>query len=59
MQPPMPDDLPKPLSYRSLEALCRKEAVISTTPHTRRELETMALEYKRLADWLDRNGPQD
>lgn len=41
-------------SYRSLELLCRQQAAIAATPETRTELERMALEYKRLADWLER-----
>jgi len=44
-------------SYRSLELLCRKQAAISSSPSTRKELERMALEYKRLADWLDHQSP--
>jgi hypothetical protein len=40
-------------SYRSLELLCRSQAAVSVTPLARQELERMALEYKRLADWLE------
>ena len=40
-------------SYRSLEKLCRAQAAASITPLARKELEHMALEYKRLADWLE------
>jgi len=40
-------------SYRSLELVCRQQAAIAATPETRTELERMALEYKRLADWLE------
>jgi hypothetical protein len=40
--------------YRSLELLCRQQAALSSTPGTRKELERMALEYKVLADWLER-----
>jgi hypothetical protein len=41
-------------SYRSLEFLCRKGAALASTADTRREMERLALEYKLLADWLDR-----
>lgn len=41
------------VSYRSLEALCRAQAAITSCPETRRELERMALEYKASADLLD------
>lgn len=43
------------LSYRSLELLCRKQAQLTVSVMARCELEGMALEYRRLADWLDRN----
>ena len=49
---------PESKSYRSLELLCRTEAAISSTPATKMELERMAQEYKRLADWLDRQWPE-
>ena len=39
--------------YRSLELICRQQAALSLTPETRKELERMALEYRRIADWLD------
>jgi len=45
-------------SYRSLERLCRKQAAITSCADTRRELERMALEYQRLADWQDRQRPE-
>jgi len=48
---------PANLSYRSLELLCRQQAVLAATASTRDELERMALEYKELADWLDRQRP--
>jgi len=41
-------------SYRSLELLCRLQAKLSATPDTRDELERMALEYKQLADSLEK-----
>jgi hypothetical protein len=44
-------------SYRSLELLCRQQAALAATASTRRELECMALEYKELADRLDRQQP--
>jgi hypothetical protein len=39
--------------YRSLELLCRKQAALSSTSATRKELERMAVEYQRIADWLE------
>jgi hypothetical protein len=47
------------LSYRSLELLCRKQAALSSTKATRMALEEMAAEYRRLAEWLERqqSGP--
>jgi hypothetical protein len=36
-------DLPN-FSYRSLEAVCRAQAAMTSCPDTRRELERMALE---------------
>jgi hypothetical protein len=44
---------PPNISYRSLEALCREQAAMTSCPDTRRELERMALEYKTSADWLE------
>ncbi len=41
-------------SYRSLACLCHQQAKLSTTPHTRKELERMALEYTQRADWQAR-----
>jgi hypothetical protein len=48
----MHHDLPN-VSYRSLEALCRAQAAMTSSPDARRELERMAREYKASADWLD------
>jgi hypothetical protein len=45
-------------SYRSLELLCREQAAIAAMPAARKELERMALEYRRLADWLEHQGPE-
>ena len=45
-------------SYRSLELLCRHQAKLSDTPETRKELERMALEYKRLADRLEHHSAE-
>jgi hypothetical protein len=39
--------------YRSLEFLCRRQAALSSTAATQKELECMALEYRRMADWLE------
>jgi hypothetical protein len=44
--------------YRLLEATCRREAAIAMTPAARTDLERMALEYKRSADWLERQWPE-
>jgi hypothetical protein len=49
---------PPATSYRSLELLCRQQAKLSSTPDIRNELERMALEYKRLADWQERQWPE-
>jgi hypothetical protein len=40
-------------SYRSLELLCRHQAKLSSTPDAREELERMAEQYRRLADWVE------
>jgi hypothetical protein len=45
-------------SYRSLELLCRGQAAIAATPGARLALERMALEYKVMADWLERQRPE-
>ena len=52
------NDLPGNVSYRDLESLCRQQAKLSATPETRHELERMALEYKRLADWVEHQWPE-
>jgi hypothetical protein len=49
---------PQNYSYRSLELLYRRQAALSATPAARKELELMALEYKRLADRLERQWPE-
>jgi hypothetical protein len=49
----MPDRL-RNSSYRSLELLCRRQAVLSSSEETRKELEIMANEYAVLADRTDR-----
>jgi hypothetical protein len=46
------------MSYRSLERLCRNQAALSSTKETRAILETMAAEYRRLAEQLERQQPQ-
>lgn len=46
-------------SYRSLELLCRKQAALSSTLGARKELEAMAREYAAMADWLERQSPED
>jgi hypothetical protein len=50
---PLPNE-----SYRSLELLCHQQAELSSTLGTRKELERMALGYKRLADGLERQWPE-
>lgn len=40
-------------SYRALELLCRAQAALSATPGAKSALQLMALEYKRLGDWLE------
>jgi len=52
------DEPPTNFSYRSLELLCRQQAKLSATPETRNELERMALEYRQLADWQERQWPE-
>ena len=52
------DESPANLSYRSLELLCRQQARLTVTPAARNELERMALEYKRLADWQEHQWPE-
>jgi hypothetical protein len=49
----MPDQLGN-LSYRSLELMCRRQAALSSSEETRKELEIMAGEYAALADRADR-----
>jgi hypothetical protein len=49
---------PRSESYRLLEALCRTQAAITATPAAKLELLKMAEEYKKLADWLDSQGPE-
>jgi hypothetical protein len=48
------DQSPTTNSYRSLESLCREQARLAAIPEARNELERMALEYKQLADWQER-----
>jgi hypothetical protein len=47
------NESPANFNYRALEALCRQQARLSATPDARNELERMAREYKRLADWQE------
>jgi len=53
------DEPPANSSYRSLELLCRQQARLSATRDARNELERMALEYKRLADWQEHQWPDE
>ena len=41
-------------SYRTLELACRTQAALTMTPNAKAVLETMALEYKRSAEFLER-----
>jgi len=43
-------------SYRSLELLCRNQAALASTKETKSALEAMAAEYRRLADWAERQS---
>ena len=52
------DDSLANFSYRSFETLCHQEAKLAATPEARNELERMALEYKRLADWQEHQWPE-
>lgn len=45
-------------SYRDLEFLCRQQAKLSSTRGVRDELERMADEYKKLADWQEHQWPE-
>jgi len=46
-------------SYRSLELMCRAQAALSSTAGAREELEAMAREYALMADWVERQSPED
>jgi hypothetical protein len=43
-------------SYRSLELLCRERAALSSTKEAKSALEAMAAEYRKLADWVERQS---
>ena len=45
-------------SYRSLELVCRTQALLSETLGAKRELEAMAREYAAMADWLEHQFPE-
>jgi hypothetical protein len=45
-----------PASYRSLELLCRNQAALASTKETKTALEAMAAEYRKLADWAERQA---
>jgi hypothetical protein len=47
---------PQNSAYRALEFLYRKQAVLSSTKETRSALEAMATEYRKLADWVERQS---
>jgi hypothetical protein len=46
-------------SYRSLELMCRQQAALSSSAAARQELEDMAREYAALADWTERQRPEE
>jgi len=46
-------------SYRSLELLCRQQAALASNPGAREQLEAMAREYAAMADWLERQWPEE
>ena len=46
-------------SYRSLELLCRQQAKLAATPDAQKELERMAREYKKMADWQEHQWPDE
>ena len=55
---PMPSNAASPNpSYRSLELICRRQAEQTMHPDARKELGTMALEYQRIVDYLERQQP--
>jgi len=43
-------------AYRTLELLCRNQAALSSTKETKSALEAMAAEYRKLADWVERQS---
>jgi hypothetical protein len=43
-------------SYRTLELVCRRQAAISSTTQARILLEDMAAEYRKLADFVERQS---
>jgi hypothetical protein len=47
------------LSLRSLERVCRVQAALTTHEPTKRALERMAEEYRRQADFQDRQQAQE
>jgi hypothetical protein len=46
-------------SYRSLELLCRNQAALASSKETKIALEAMAAEYRKLADWVERQSTAD
>ena len=45
--------------YRSLERQCRIQASLTGDRKTRREFEEMEREYRKLAEWLERQSPAE
>ena len=39
--------------YRQLEIACRQQAALTSHKETRAELERMAVDYRRRAEWLE------
>ena len=52
------DEPPTDFSYRSLELICRRQAVLASTAETRLALEMMAAEYRKLADQEEHLRPE-
>jgi hypothetical protein len=46
-------------SYRSLELVCRNQAALASSKETKIALEAMAAEYRKLADWVERQSPDE
>jgi hypothetical protein len=54
---PMADAVPNSSYFRSLELLCKKQAALTMSEVTRSALLTMADEYGKQAELLERQSP--